>query len=518
MGPSLLARSALVVGACAALSRVLGFARDVLLAAVLGAGPAADAFVVAFRLPGLFRRVLGEGALNGGLVPVENRLRREEGDERARRFAGEALAGVGLAMLGVVALAELAAPLLVLALAAGYADDPTRFGLAVDYTRLMLPLVGASMLTATAGALLNARGRVLAAALAPVAVNLVLVAVLLALRASDAAPERLGLWLAAATTLAGIVHLAALAAAIRTMPDRPLWSRPRWSPELRRALAIGAPGLLTMAAGQLAIVVATQIASRTDAAVARLYYADRLYQLPLGFVAAGAGVVLLPEMVRLWASGGGAAVAGAVNRSLAWTLLLVLPAAVALATLAQPIVSVLFERGEFGREDAVATAQALAALAPGLPLAAVVRVLAQPFLARESVRAPLAAALAGVAATAAAATALAPAWDVAGIAAGVTVGAAVHAALLAAAAWSAGWLRPDRATASRVLRMAACSVLMGAAVAAAAAGAAPALSPDGGSMGRVAALLALCAGGAALYGALALASGAASLRDLRGES
>ena len=373
MSRNTLARSTLVVSAAAASSRVLGFVRDVLLATILGTGPAADAFVVAFRLPGLTRRVLGEGVLNGGVIPVENRVRAEQGDDAARILAGETLATLALGLLVVVALAEIVAPVLVLALAAGYVDDPLRFGLATDYTRLMLPLIAATALTAVAGALLNAQGRVTVAAAAPVLVNGILVAVLLALRASEAPAERLGLWLSASVSVAGVAQLVVLMIAMRQMPNPPRLVRPRWSPEIRRMLALGVPGLLAVAAGQLSVIVATQVASQTPAGVARLYYADRLFQLPLGFVAAGAGVVLLPEIVRLLRAGDLERLAQAQNRSLEWAMLLALPAAVGLAVLSEPIVSVLFEHGEFGRMDVAETARALTALAPGLPLAAAIR-------------------------------------------------------------------------------------------------------------------------------------------------
>ncbi len=510
--------STIVVSAAAALSRVLGFVRDVLLAAMLGAGPAADAFVVAFRLPGLIRRVLGEGVLNGGVIPVENRVRAEQGNDAARTLAGEALVTFGFGLLVFVALAEITAPMLVLALAAGYADDPLRFGLATDYTRLMLPLIAATALTAVAGALLNAQGRVLAAAAAPVLVNGLLVAVLFALRASDAPPERVGLWLSGAVSVAGVVQLCVLLVAMRRMPNPPRLMRPRWSPEIRRMLSLGVPGLLAVAAGPLSVVVATQVASQTPAGVARLYFADRLFQLPLGFVAASAGVVLLPELVRLLRAGDLERLAQVQNRSLEWTMLLALPAAAGLAVLAEPIVSVLFEHGEFGRMDAAETARALAALAAGLPLAAAIRVLTQPFLARERPRLPLLAGLAGVVATGLAAFALESAYGVAGIAAGVTLGALVHATVLATALWFLGWWRPDARFRRRLPGMVLASAAMGIVASISAHWLEPMLTTSAPLFMRVAALAALCAGGIAVYGALALLTRAASLRELRGKA
>ena len=218
-----LVRSTLAVAVATTLSRVLGFVRDVLIAAMLGAGPAADAFLVAFRLPGMVRRVLGEGGLNAGLVPVDQRLRAEESEEASRRFAGEALATMALGLAIIVALAEALAPWLIIGLARGFEEDPVRFGLATAYLRLTLPLVFAATLTALVSAILNARGRFMLAAFAPVAVNVVLVAVLLALQVSSMEDVQQGAILAVAVSLAGAVQLAILLPALMRGPARPIF-------------------------------------------------------------------------------------------------------------------------------------------------------------------------------------------------------------------------------------------------------------------------------------------------------
>lgn len=510
-----LGRKTALVSAAAGASRILGFVRDVMLAAMLGSGPAADAFVVAFRIPSLVRRVLGEGALNAGIVPVLARIRRDEGVEAERWAAGEILSTAALALLVVTVLGQIAAPWLVLGLAGGFADDPVRLDLATLYTRLMLPLMLTAVLSGLAAAVLNAAGRVTAAALAPLAVNVILVAVLIALSFSLLDRPQLGMVLAGAVSVAGLVQLLLLVPALARMPDPPRWARPRVSPALRRAFAIGVPGLLVAAAAQIGIVVATQVASHEPSAVARLYFAERLFSLPLGFVAAAAGTVFLPEVARLVAAGQDDAAREAQNRALEWALLLAIPAALALAVLAGPIVSVLFEHGAFGREDARVTAACLAALAAGLPAAAVSRILSQAFFAREDVRTPVVATAAGVSATLAAAIVLEPVWGAPGVAAAVSVGTWAAAGLLQVGARRRGLHRPDARFMSRLPRILVAGVAMAALVAGLAELSAQLLAPQEHPIRRAGMLAVLCGSGIAAFGAMALISGAVTREDLR---
>lgn len=513
--PASLARSSLAVAVATAASRVLGFVRDVAIAAMLGAGPAADAFLVAFRLPGMVRRVLGEGGLNAALVPVDQRIRAEEGDDAARLFAGEALATTAVLLLVLVGLAEIFAPWLVLGLAGGYGDDPVRFSLATAYLRLTLPLVAATTLTAIASAVLNATGRFLLAAFAPVVVNLVLVAVLLALQYSPLEDVNQGFILSLAVSLAGVIQLVLLLPALFSGPHRPAPAWPRLSPAVRRMLRLGLPGLATAAAAQLAVVVATQVASQTPAAVSRLYYADRVYQLPLGFVGVGMGVVLLPEIARLLRSGALEAVHAAQNRAMEWSLLVALPASVALMVLARPIVTVLFEHGAFTAVDAAETAAALAALAPGLAAAAVARVLAQPFFAREATLPPLMAAIVTLVLTFVGAAALDAPFGVRGIAAGITLGACAGAAVLAGILAGSDLWRSDARLRRRAPRILAASLVMGAGLWLARPAVQAWLVPGEPLLLRALALAALCGGGLVLYAGAAFLLRAVEPADLR---
>ncbi|MGJ3262646.1 MAG: murein biosynthesis integral membrane protein MurJ [Salinarimonas sp.] len=492
----------LLVSGAALASRVLGFVRDVLIAAALGAGPVADAFLVALRLPNLARRALAEGALTAGFAPIWARVRDGRGEAAAARLGGEAFAGLALLLAGAVALGMIGAGALVLAVAAGLAGEGAARVLAADLTRLALPAIVAFGCAGLLAAMLAARGRVTALALAPLATNTTLIAALLLAPARIPDPERLAAVLAASVGLAGLVQLAIVAvAARRAGVIVAAW--PRLGPEIRAALALAGPALVTVASVELILLAGTQVASFTPGLVARLYYAERLVQLPLGLIATAATAVLLPRLaarVRAGDTAGlGPALAKAQNRALEAALLVALPAATALVILAEPIVAVLFARGAFDAADVAATAAVLAGLALGLPPAAAGKILQQGAFARERARPGLAATLAGICATLAAGTPLVAALGPLGLGLGVAAGLLAHALVLAAiAARAEGW-RPDARLASTLARIAAACAAMALWLA----------LVDGWteSLGDTARLALACTTGAAAYAAAAVALG-----------
>src|SRR6478735_6703612 len=275
-------RSSLLVGLGAGASRILGFARDVLFAQALGAGPVADAFLAAFRLPNLVRRVVGEGGLNPALVPALAAL---DGDARAR-MAGDVVTVFALALLGLTGMMEIGAGFLAFALAPGLAGEPDTVGLVALYTRLAFPAVICITLASIGAALLNVHKRFTAASLAPLAVNGGVIAALLMIetRSSLALAEKAA-WLAVASTLSGIVQLAIVAVALRRGDSALLrFRRPVWSPALRGLLLAGFPALIASGAVQLFVLVGTQVASFWPSGVSWLYFADRVVQLPLGLI------------------------------------------------------------------------------------------------------------------------------------------------------------------------------------------------------------------------------------------
>lgn len=512
---SRLARDSAVVGAATVASRLLGFARDVLIARLLGGGPVADAFLAALRLPNLVRRVLGEGGLNAPFVPLYLAIKKDRGEEAALRFAGEAAGQLGLLLLVVVALGELFAPWLVLGLAGGFADEPETLALAASYTRLMLPFLLLTTLAAMLAALLNAEKRFAVAALAPALMNAILLALLLLLHLGSAQPEAGARWLALCTSLTGLAHLAMILLALRGrgLPRLSL----RWSPDMTRLVRTGGATLLAASAAQLVLLVATQIASAEAGAVAALYYADRIFQLPLGFVGVAMGTVVLSDMAAAADRNGPDATLG---RALALGLALALPAAAALVALAEPIVSVLFEHGRFGAGDRERTAAALAAFGCGLPFAVAAKVFGQVYFARRLPRLPLASGCLAVLVAVLAGLALADAGDAARNAAlAATLAFGVQALLLGAMLLRDGIWRPGfgnlRPIAASLLASAIMLVVLGLLLR----WLAMPLAPDQPILHRIGALGLLCSGGLAAYALAGWplgAFGALPLRNRRG--
>lgn len=392
----MLYRAFLTVGGLTMVSRMLGFVRDILIAAALGSGAVADAFFVAFRFPNLFRRLFGEGAFNSAFVPLF--AKRLEGDEEAgraadgeaRAFAEQALSVLGFTLIVFSAVAMLAMPWLMALLAPGFVADPEKYELSVLLTQIAFPYLFCMSLVALLSGVLNSMHRYWAAAAAPILLNIVLIsAISIAIALGYANRPEAGMILAAGVFLAGFAQLAMLWIAVRKAGFVLTLRRPRITPGVKRLVQLGIPGLLAGGITQINIVVGTIIASLQAGAVSYLYYADRLYQLPLGIVGVAIGVVLLPDLARRLRAGDQAAAFDSQNRSLEFALLLTLPAAVALAVAAEPIIGVLFQRGAFAASDTIATSYALSAFALGLPAFVLIKVFQPAFFAREDTVTPM---------------------------------------------------------------------------------------------------------------------------------
>lgn len=497
-----LVRSSALVGLGALLSRILGFVRDILFAQALGAGPVADAFLAAFRLPNLVRRIVGEGGLNPALVPALARL----GPDDQARMAGETLSLFGLALLALTGLVQIAAGGLAILLAPGFYDDADTLRHVALYTRLAFPIVLFVTLASIVGAVLNMRRRFAATALAPLAVNGGVILALVGLEAGFALPlDRKAAWLAGASSVAGLVQLLLVGIALRTGGAPAVrFRRPRWSPAMRSVLLAGFPALAASGAVQLFLLVAAVLASAWPSGVSWLYYAERVVQLPLGLMAALGASVLLPELALRHQAGESGAIVQAQNRALEVALLLALPASAALMILAGPMASGLFERGAFGPEDARGTALVLGALSLGLPFATAAKVLSQTLFARGSLRETVTATAIGMGVTLATGILLAAFHGPTGIALGVSLGCVAHAAVTVGLLRRAGLWRPGRAFWSRLARISAATLAMSVGLLAA-----RALLPVIGA----ALLAALCLGGLALYALAAFLTGALTRED-----
>ncbi len=398
-GHSLLG-NALTVGSATMASRISGFFRDIFLAALLGAGPLAEIFVIAFRLPNLFRRLFAEGAFNAAFVPLFTERLTQDGQAAALDFAARILAVLAAALCVFTLLAEIFMPYLVLALAQGFAGDAAKFDLAVYYARISFPYLIFMSLMALFAAMLNAVNRFLAAALAPVLLNLVLIAAmaLAALQNMPSGDTRLLDYIIGAVAFAGLAQLAFVVIAAWRAGLRLAPMRPRLSDDVRHVWRLAVPGILAAGIGQINLLVGTSIATGQAGAAAWLYYADRLYQLPMGVIGVALSVALLPALTRHLAGGETMKAHGAQDTALLAAAGLTLPAASGLFVLAAPIVSLLFERGAFTAADTAATALLLQVFCFGLPAFVFIKALQPSFFARKDTRAPLIDGAIGVAA------------------------------------------------------------------------------------------------------------------------
>jgi putative peptidoglycan lipid II flippase len=499
----------MTVGGWTMASRVLGFARDMLIAAKLGAGPVADAFFVALKLPNLFRRLFGEGAFNAAFVPAFAGTLALDGPRAARDLA-ERMAGLmalWLALLVVIGMIFM--PQVLQVLAPGFADEPAKFALAVELTRITFPYLFFICLTALVSGVLNGLDRFAAAAAAPVFFNLLSMAALIGLTPYVATPGHALAW---GVTASGVVQLLIVLWAVREagMALNPL-RRPALTPAVRTVLRKMLPGLLGAGVTQINLAVDVVIASLLPSgAVSYLYYADRIGQLPLGVIGAAIGTALLPLLSRQVRGGMTLQAHRTTNRAIELSLLLALPASAALMTVAHPVVAALFQRGAFDAQAAEATAAALVAYAFGLPAFILVKVFAPGFFARGDTATPVRIGLGIVALNLALNLAFLPHLAHVGVALATSVAAWANAALLALVLARRGELVLDRRLRRRLPRLFA-SVL---AMVAVLAGLDALLEPAAGHL-RLAELALLVAGGGLAYGAAALALGAAEAGDLR---
>ena len=491
-------RPVLTVSTGTLASRLLGFARDAMVAALLGAGPVADAFLVAFQGINVIRRALTEGSLNAALVPAWLRVREAEGAAAAAMFAGRVLGSVSIAMFAAAILIGLAMPLVITALAPGFAGSAT-LTLAVDNARLMLPYLAFAGPVAVMTGLLNAQHRFVITAFSPILFNLALIGVMLALLHGRRDAADAALIVAATVGIAGLLQLVMLASRVGGGKiAAPL--RVSFDPAMRSFFLKGMAGMVANSGPQLLIMAGAIIASSLPSAVSWLYFANRLIELPLGIVGTAMGTVLVPELARAIAAGDKTSVVRAQSRGLELAVGLALPAALGLIVLRGPIVRALFEHGAFSAEDSAATAQALALLALGLPAHVLGKALSPAFFARGDTATPLVAALKAFAVAIILSIVLGQICGIAGIAAGVACGAWSNAFSLVRRGAASFGFSLDAAARRRLPRIAIAALSMGGAVWLAAAFV---LEPAGlRGIAQTLALATLIVGGVATYGLL----------------
>jgi putative peptidoglycan lipid II flippase len=490
-------RSFLTVSSGTLASRLLGFARDAMLAALLGTGPVADAFLVAFQGVNVVRRLLTEGALNASLVPAWLRVREAEGAVAAAAFAGSVLGTVSAALVVAAALIGLLVPLVISALGPGFAATPT-LQLAVDDARLMLPYLAFAGPVTVMMALLNAQGRFALTAFSPLLFNLALIGVMAALLTRRQDAGFAALVIAGTVGLAGLLQLLVLVVRGRAVAA-PL--RIAFDPPMRGFLGQAVPGMIASAGPQLLVLAGTVIASSSPSAVSWLYFAHRLIELPLGIVGVAMGAVLVPELTRGVRANDSGAIVHAESRGLELAVGLALPATLGLIALSEPIVRLLFQHGAFTSADTASTAQALIWLALGLPAQVLVKALSPAFFAREDTRTPLWATLKGLAVAIVLAVVLGHVYGASGIAAAIALGAWSSAlSLLRRGATTFGF-SIDAAARRRLPRIVAAALAMGGFLGLTAAYALPMTATAHGVL-QAALLGVLIASGIAVYGLL----------------
>lgn len=505
------------VSALTLLSRVFGFARDMMMATVLGAGPAADAFFAAFRFPNLFRRLFAEGAFNTAFVPLFARALEQDGEAAARELAGRIISWLIVFLVIVTVLAEIFMEALLVPFVPGFLDDPEKFDLTVLLTRICFPYLACMSLMAAYGAILNGLGKFLAAAFAPVLLNIATIIVLAGLILYQSGnPQFDATWVAIGVMAGGVVQLALVVWAVRRTGFLPRFSFPRIDSGVRRFWLLAVPAIFAGGITQINIFVGTIIASQADSAISYLYYADRLYQLPLGIIGIAISVVLLPELARHLKGGRMAEARHAQDSALLIAMLLSLPAATALVVLATPVISVLFERGAFDTIATLATADALIAFAWGLPAFVLIKVFQPGFFAREDTMTPTVLAGLSVIVNIALSLALFPALQHVGIAIATSVSAWINTLMLAGLLWRRGHFRLEGRELRRHGLILAAALLMALLVWTLSLGLAPWLAPQSGLIGKTLALAALVGAGLAVYFGLIHLTGVQRLGGLFG--
>ncbi len=510
-----LARNVATVGSATLLSRVLGFARDMAIAAVFGAGVRADAFFVAFQLANLIRRMLAEGALNAAVVPLYLRARDQGGEPAAAAFAGRLIGTFAIALCIAVAVFAFAMPAIVLVLAPGFTVGGPRMQIAVEMARLMLPYLAFAGPLAVLMGVLNANGRFAVAAYATTAFNATMLAALLAVYLLQSGDSQLsGRIVAAGVALAGIAQLALVIIAVWRSPARVTPFSVSLGPEVRRFLALAVPGLIASGVPQITVIAGVMVASASRGSVSWIYYANRLIELPLGIVGIAVGTVLVPAFAHAVRSRDKTELAHVESRGIELALGLAFPAAIALAVLAEPIVRTLFERGAFTADDTVATAEALAAFALGLPGHVLVKTFSPVFFAREDTGTPMRAALVGFVIAIAGSLVLMPVLGHVGIALAVAFSGWFSAGLLGFLIARRIGFGIDARARRRLPRIALAAVLMGMGVEAAPRLLGPWLGAGAPAVIRPVALAGLIGFGLAIYMALLWVMRVTSPREL----
>ncbi|HTJ96039.1 MAG TPA: murein biosynthesis integral membrane protein MurJ [Rhodocyclaceae bacterium] len=369
------------------LSRILGFVRDSVTASIFGAGIATDAFIVAFRLPNLLRRIFGEGAFSQAFVPILAEYKSRRGETETRQLIDRVATLLFVILLGVTLIGILATPVIIYTTAFGFSSDPDKFELTVALTRITFPYILFMSLVALSAGILNTWSRFAVAAFTPVLLNISMIVMALFAAPYFAQPIMALGW---AVVIGGILQLAMQVPVLRKLGMMPRWD---WAPHdagVRRILKQMAPAILGVSVSQVSLVINTLFASfLVTGSVTWLYYADRMMEFPSGLLGAALGTILLPSLAKHHANAKPTEFSALLDWGIRLTLMLTLPAALAFAMLAVPLLSTLFQHGAFIGSDVLQTRNALISYSVGLTGIIMIKILAPGFYARQDIRTPV---------------------------------------------------------------------------------------------------------------------------------
>lgn len=381
-----LLRSALIVSSMIFISRLLGFARDMVLAIVFGTGPTFDAFIVAFKIPNFMRRLFGEGAFAQAFVPILSEYRSNRTTKEVCKFINHIAGSLGTSLLVVVALAEIIAPAIIIVFAPGFIHDPVRLTYATHMLRIIFPYLLLVTLTAFAGSTLNAFNCFAVPALTPVLLNIIMIAVAWFLAPYASTPIYA---LACSVLIGGLLQLVIQ---FPFMYHLGVFPMPQWQwndPGVLRVLKLMLPALFGVSVTQISLLIDNLFASFLPAgSISWLYYSDRLTYLPLGVIGVALTTVVLPNLSRQYSEKSPEAYSATLDWALRMTILIGVPAAVALFILAGPLLATLIYHGAFTENDVIMTRKSLWAFSVGLPGFMLVKILASAFYSRQNIKTP----------------------------------------------------------------------------------------------------------------------------------
>lgn len=513
-----LARNTLVQATLTLGSRVLGFVRDMALAARFGQGPMMDAFTTALMLPNMFRRLFAEGAFAQAFVPVYGGVRAREGDEAAAVTASEAMSFMLAVVAGFCIVLQVLMPWIMPWLLSAYRGQPEIMTVAVTATQIAMPYLACMTVASLLSGVLNTGGRFALSAGVPVFLNLCTLAPLMAAWVIPASQPQVLLWVTAAVTVSGLIQAGLLWWGVQRLGITIRLSWPRLTPNVKRALALAVPGAMAGGAMQVNSVVSQMLAGSDEGARSVLYNADRLYQLPLGLIGVAIGLALVPRLTKAFVTedheGGRKTLDDGVTLAMAFTL----PAAVALFVIPFFVIDATVTRGAFTSEDAARTADVLRQFAWGVPAFVLAKVLTPPFFAREDTRRPMIYAITAVVFTIVVGAALffmltrMGIDGVLGLAVATSLSAWINVALLGGTLMRENIWLPSPAFLSRLFRVLAASAVM--------AGLLVVAGMGYGTLSRVLlakeiAVLVVCGAGGLVYAACIVLFRAVSLAELK---